>query len=73
MYPQDDQSAGPGEGPAATGVEPGPSTEGEPSEHTGDVQIPLGRPVDEEQWRELKRRADQPDPSAEQYPSSSAD
>lgn len=73
MHSRDEQRASSGAGPAATDVEPGASAAPEPPHQSGETAVPLGTPADDEEWRELKRRADEPDESGEQDPPSAGD
>jgi hypothetical protein len=75
MQSQDDRSEGPGGGAESLSVEP--RAVSEPARRgLGNVEMPLGIPVTDEEWRELKRRADEPgtpeaaesDPSVEDRP-----
>jgi hypothetical protein len=68
MHSRNDPGEGPGAGPPASGVEPSPTAEPEPERQSGATAVPLGTPASEEEWRELKRRADEPDPDAEEDP-----
>ena len=68
MHSSNDPCEGPGAGPASSGVEPGAPTEPEAAPESGEVEVPLGTPASEEEWRELKRCADEPDPHAEEDP-----
>jgi hypothetical protein len=52
---------GPGGSPAAESVGPDSGVEQAPASGAGHVGIPVGRPVSEEEWAEMKRRAEEPD------------
>lgn len=60
-----ERGAGPGAGPPATGVEPSAAEPAPSGEHTGEAAVPLGSPVDADELRELKRRAEQPAPPSD--------
>lgn len=68
MNSRNDPSEGPGAGPAPFGVEPSPTAEPEPERQSGAIAVPLGSPASEEEWRELKRRAEEPDPDVAEDP-----
>ncbi|MBC3192823.1 hypothetical protein H7X46_17295 [Pseudonocardia sp. C8] len=56
-----DDRAGAGRGPEAAGVEPS-AAEPDPADEHPEQEVPIGSPVGPDEWRELKRRAEQPDP-----------
>ena len=72
MQSQDDRSENPGGGAESASVEP--RAVSEPARRgLGNVEMPLGIPVTDEEWRELKRRADEPGtPEASRHPASLA-
>jgi len=62
---------GSGAGPAPEAVVP-PAHPAEPERGTGGRAIPLGTPAGAEEWRDLKRRAGEPDEPAD-YPEAVVD
>lgn len=68
MQSRNDPGEGPGAGPAPSGVEPSTTAEPEPERQSEAIAVPIGTPSSEEEWRDLKRRADEPDPDAEDDP-----
>ena len=65
-----DQERGAGEGRTSQGAQVEPSA-AEPElaeDDSGGIAVPLGTPVDAKTLRELKRRAEQPDPHGEAAP-----
>lgn len=57
-----DPAAGPGGAPEATEVEPSAAERVPVDEDREEIVIPHGSPVGPDELRELKRRAEQPDP-----------
>jgi hypothetical protein len=58
-----EREAGSGEAPEGTRVDPS-AAEPEPAEDdTGAAAVPIGSPAGPDELRELKRRAEQPDPA----------
>ena len=62
----EERSSGHGAGPDATGVEPSTAGPVPAAAGSGEIEVPLGMPVGEDEMRELKRRAERPDPSDQQ-------
>jgi hypothetical protein len=60
-----DRTAGSGGAPEGTEVDPSASEAEPPEDDTGAVAIPIGTPAGPDELRELKRRAEQPDPAPE--------
>jgi hypothetical protein len=58
-----DSPSGRGAGPDATGVEPSAAQPVQAAAGSGEMEVPLGLPVGGDEMRELKRRAERPDPS----------
>jgi hypothetical protein len=62
----EERSSGHGAGPGATGVEPSTAEPVQATAASGGIEVPLGTPVGQDEMRELKRRAERPDPSDQQ-------
>lgn len=61
VHSQDKHGSGAGQASTATEADPSRSAAAPPQAHTGESEIPIGRPSSDDEWRDLKQEATRPD------------